>query len=289
MEYTVLGKTGKEVSRIGFGGAPAGLKNYLGSYDPQSDQDRSGLMAAVDKALELGINYYDTAPGYGNGQSEELLGAALEGVKQASGRPLFVATKAHLHQLPELRRTLETSLKRLRCDRVQLLQIHGTSYSQDEVKRILADDGMIKEMGKLKEEGLVSHLGFTSEDNNDAVYSLIRSGLFDMMQLCYNFIFQHPYEPSRPFGSLLEAKHAGLGIAVMRATTSGTFQRWIQQVNPANTFDYTPALIQFVLSNPLVDVALIGMRDAATVEQNVAICNDMEGRMNLHDIHERFV
>jgi len=289
VEYAILGKTGREVSRIGFGGAPAGLKNYLSSYDPQSNQDRSSIIAAVDKALELGINYYDTAPGYGNGQSEDIIGAALEGVKQAGDKPLFIATKVHLHQLPELRQSLEESLKRLRRDHVHLLQIHGTSYSSDEVSRILADDGMVHEMSKLKEEGLVQHLGFTSEDNNDAVYRLIESGIFDMMQICYNFVFQHPYEPSRPFGSLLEAKHAGLGTAVMRATTSGTFQRWIQQVNPANTFDYTPALIQFVLSNPLVDVALIGMRDADIVEKNVAICNNVEGRVNLHDIHERFV
>ena len=61
----------------------------------------------------------------------------------------------------------------------------------------------------------------------------------------------------------------------MRAPTSGTFQRWIQMVNPENTFDYNRALIQFVLSNPLVDVALIGMRSAKRVEENVAICEDL--------------
>ena len=117
--------------------------------------------------------------------------------------------------------------------------------------------------------GLVGAIGFTSEDDNDSVYRLIRSGHFDTMQLCYNFLFQHPYEPSRPFGALLEAEKHGLGILTMRAPTSGTFQRWIQMVNPANTFDYTPALIQFVLSNPLVDVALVGMRDGMALPDNV--------------------
>jgi hypothetical protein len=60
-------------------------------------------------------------------------------------------------------------------------------------------------------------------------------------------------------------------------------------VNPANTFDYTPALIQFVLSNPLVDVALVGMRDAATVEANVRIWRDVVNRIDLTALHARYV
>ncbi len=54
-----------------------------------------------------------------------------------------------------------------------------------------------------------------------------------------------------------------MATVTMRTATSGTLQRWLRMVNPADTFDYTPALIQFVLSNPLVDVALVGMRDVA--------------------------
>ena len=75
----------------------------------------------------------------------------------------------------------------------------------------------------------------------------------------------------------------------MRTLTSGLLQRWIQQVNPANTFEYTPALLQFVLSNPLVDVALVGMRTPEEVEQNVAIWHDRAGRVDLHQLHERYV
>ncbi|MBW7458545.1 hypothetical protein K0U00_31335, partial [Paenibacillus sepulcri] len=174
-------------------------------------------------------------------------------------------------------------------DRIDLLQIHGDSFKPEQTDDILSSGGMAEQMLRLKEEGLVGHIGFTSEDNNDAVYRLIRSGAFDTVQLCYNFIFQHPYEPSRPFGSLLEAEKAGMGILTMRTPTSGTFQRWIQMVNPGNTFDYTPALIQFVLSNPYVDVALMGMRDAEIVRSNVNICNDFEGRISLDELHSRYV
>jgi aryl-alcohol dehydrogenase-like predicted oxidoreductase len=263
MEYSTLGRTGAQVSHLGYGGAVLGLTDYLYTFDPNDPDDRAKLFEGIDAALESGINLFDTAPGYGNGASEKVLGEALKGVTASGGVPLFVSTKVKSGAEVDVRESLERSLERLGRDSVDLLQIHGTSYTRDDV--------------------------FTSEDNNDGVYRLIRSGLFDTMQICYNFIFQHPYEPSRPFGSLLEAKKNGLGVLTMRAPTSGTFQRWIEMVNPANTFDYTPALIQFVLSNPLVDVALVGMRDADLVHKNVAIVENTGGRISLDALHERYV
>lgn len=289
MEYTVLGKTGLTVSRVGYGGATAGLKNYLEAYDPSNENDRRGIVESIETALAVGINYYDTAPGYGNGQSEQLLGEALRGVKESGSHPLFIATKIAYNQRASLRKSIESSLKNLHRDSIQLLQIHGDSITTQQADDILSDGGLAEEMHRLKEEGLVQHIGFTSEDNNDTVFRFIRSGVFDTMQICYNFIFQHPYEPSRPFGSLLEAGQADMGIVTMRTPTSGTFQRWIQMVNPDNTFDYTPALIQFVLSNPYVDVALLGMRDSKIVLSNAHIVDDLAGRISIHDVHSRYI
>jgi hypothetical protein len=154
---------------------------------------------------------------------------------------------------------------------------------------MLGAGGVVEDLEALRDEGLIRYIGFTSEDTNDSVYRLIRSGRFDAMQMCYNFIYQHPYEPIRPFGSILEADRAGMGVVTMRSMTSGTLQNWIQMVNPDNTFDYNTALLQFVLSNPLVDVALVGMRDVAIVEQNVAIAEDLDGRISLDELHKRYV
>jgi len=75
----------------------------------------------------------------------------------------------------------------------------------------------------------------------------------------------------------------------MRAMTSGIVQRWIQKVNPENTFDCTPSLLQFVLSNPLVNVGLVGMRTVDEVEENVAIANDLDNRISMDWLHERYV
>ena len=286
MEYVEFGKTGKLVSRIGFGGAVAGLKNYLHEYDPACAESSKGVLQAIEKALELGINYFDTAPGYGDGRSEMLFGEALKAVEPEK---IFLATKLAIGNKGDVFRSVAESLKRLKRDSIDLLQIHGTMYTRADADFILQENGMLEAMKELKKQGIIGYIGFTSEDNNDAVYRFIESGRFDMMQLCYNFIFQHPYEPSRPFGSLLEAEKFKMGIVTMRAPTSGTFQRWIKMVNPENQFDYTKALIQFVLSNPYVDVALIGMRTADRVIENVNICNDQTGRIDLNKLHERYV
>ena len=283
MEYAQFGDTGERVSRLGFGGAPAGLQDYLEKWDPDTEEARNEVLEALRTALDLGVNYFDTAASYGDGLSEELFGEALE------GEDVFVATKASVGDAEHVYSTVEGSLERLRRDQIDVLQIHGTSYSSEDVDTILRDGGMLDGMQALQEEGKVRYIGFTSEDNNDAVYELIRTGAFDMAELCYNFISQHPYIPNRPFGSLYEADDHGMGIATMRTPTSGTFQKWIDTVNPDNTFDYTPALIQFVLSNPLVDVAVIGMRTAEIVRKNADIVADRDGRIDIDDLYDWYV
>ena len=283
MEYTQLGRTGVTVSRLGFGGAPAGLTNYLGEYTPANAAQRQQVINALRRALELGITYFDTAPGYGQGESESIFGEALAGV----GERVFVATKVGTGD--QVRPSAEASLKRLGRDRLDLLQIHGDSYKPSMTDAILAPGGMLDQMEQLKAEGLVRFIGFTTEDQNSAVYRFIETGRFDVVQLCYNLLYQHPAEWTRPFGSMFEADKTGMGVVTMRTVTSGLFQKWVQWANPANTFDYTPALLQFVLSNPMVDVALVGMRDVDIVEANVCIAEDMSGRIDLEALHAKYV
>jgi len=284
MKTTQLGRTGITVSRLGFGGAPAGLTNYLTSYSPEDKQQRGQVIAALHKAVELGITYFDTAPGYGAGSGEAIFGEALAGVTP----PIFLATKINRTET-NVRAAIEASLTRLRRDSLDLVQIHGSSYGPDLAAAILGEGGLLAQLEALRAEGLIRFLGFTSEDNNAAVSQFIASGRFDVMQICYNLLHQHAYEPTRPFGSILEADRQGMGVITMRTLTSGILQKWIQQINRANTFDYTPALLQFVLSNPLVDVALVGMRTPTEVEQNVAIWQDTNERINLAQLHEKYV
>ncbi|MDR3121600.1 MAG: aldo/keto reductase [Clostridiales bacterium] len=286
MEYTTLGKTGRKVSRLGYGGTVAGLKHYMREFDPEDQKSKETLIEALQTAHQLGVTYFDTAAAYGDGVSERIFGEALQGIPEDD---IFLATKVSAGDAAKTRASLERSLKNLRRDRIDLIQIHGTNYSDELCDEMLGANGMAEELEKAKREGLVRYIGFTIECQNPALYRFIRSGRFDVMQIEYNLMFQHPYDPSWESGSLYDAEKQGLGVAVMRTATSGIFQRWIQEVNPANTFDYTPALIQLVLSNPLVDVALLGMRTADRVRANVAIVEDTEHRVDLNAIHTRYV
>jgi len=121
------------------------------------------------------------------------------------------------------------------------------------------------------------------------VYEFIESGRFDVVQTCYNLVFQHTYEPTRPFGSIYEADKAGMGVVTMRSLTASVCQRWMNTVRPDDDFDYSPASFQFVLSNKLVDVAIVGMRTLEEVDKNIAVLNDTENRIDLDDVHEKFV
>jgi len=283
MDSSLFGSTNRTVSRLGFGGAPAGLTNYLGDYDASNTDHRHMVGAAIERALEVGITYFDTAASYGRGASEQIFGDAL------AGADIFLATKVSVGDFGNIRASLERSLKNLKRDHVDLLQLHGSTYSDDLCNSILTEGGAADQLQVLKEEGLIRFSGFTTEDTNGSVTRQIRSGRFDAMQICYNFMYQHPYEPTRPFGTIPEAQEGGMGVVTMRTVTSGIFQKFIQAANPANTFDYTPSLLQYVLSNPAVNVALVGMRTVKEVEQNAAIVADTDGRFSLKDIHERYV
>src|SRR5262249_49805449 len=120
--------------------------------------------------------------------------------------------------------------------------------------------------------------------------TLVRTGAFDVMQVCYNLIFQHPYDPSRQAGIIYDAAARDMGIITMRSLTSGTFQRWLRMLDPEfeQRVDLTKALLSFVLSNPKVSVALVGMRSPAEAEANVAMSEDDTYRFDPDQLHDRY-
>lgn len=283
IETITLGKTGRTVSRLGFGGAPAGLKNYLGQFDPESEAEQAPFVEAIHKALELGINYFDTAPGYGEGASERLFGKALSSHPREN---LFLASKVGAWSEKPVRPSLEKSLENLGTDYLDLLQIHGTVFWPHQVEWILKPGGFLDQMETLRAEGLIRHIGITNEAENPGSHELVLSERFEVLQACYNFVFQHPWDPKWKCGSLNEAEKRGIGTVTMRSTTAGVFQKWIRQIRPDDDFDWHRALLQFQFSNPAVNVVLVGMRSPQEVEQNVDILSDVEGRVDIPYLHD---
>jgi aryl-alcohol dehydrogenase-like predicted oxidoreductase len=287
MRYRTLGRTGVEVSEVGFGGAGAGLKNYLRRWDPTQEEQSQAVEQAIRRAVELGINYFDTAPKY---DSELMFGRALKPYRDR----VFLASKVWAYNADQTLESIEDSLERLQMDYLDLIQFHGDWYHDEEVENILKPDGMLTGMQAARDAGLARFTGLTAEGVNGNLSRLIATGAFDVLQIQYNVMFQGPCDPSKESGVMYEAEGQEMGIAIMRPFTGGTFPKWLQWVYPeAEARGDLPrlmaSLLSFVLSNPLTDVALVGMRSVARVEQNCAIADNLDSRIDLDALYGRFL
>jgi len=288
MEYATLGRTGLKVSRLGFGGAPLGLQGYLGKEDKSSTEFADGAVRALHAALDSGVTFFDTAPGYGDGRSEEIMGRGLA----AHRDQIVLATKFHGWQRPDpaaLDRLFEGSLRRLRTDHVDLLQVHGGYYRTSDEQAIL-DGGVLEWAQRQKERGTARFVGLTAETTSGALERLIATGAFDTLQIAYGFIYQCHCDYQRgPNGIIPFARERGLGILSMRTATSGFMQRVLKMEFPQlSAADLTALAIRFVLSTPEVDCALVGMTSEEQVARNVALVEDLSNRLDLVALNDRY-
>jgi L-galactose dehydrogenase len=169
MEYTLLGKTNFRVSKLGLGGAPLG-----GDFGDTTDEQ---ALRVIDAALDLGINFIDTAPLYGRGESERRVGLALKGKRSR----VILATKAVVRGVPytyeNTLRSVEESLKRLQTDYLDLIQLHEL----ESVSYEAAMEGTIKAFLKLKKEGIVRAIGVNA-GQLDRLLPFVREGIVDTIQ-----------------------------------------------------------------------------------------------------------
>jgi len=284
MQYRTLGRTGLRVSEIGFGGAQVGIPNYMEKWDPAGEREQATIIEALNHALDIGLNYIDTAPGYGNGISEEILGRVI-GKRRAE---CVVATKVSDYDGKSVTASVEQSLRRLQTDVIDVIQFHGGDYPPDALDTVL-NRGGLDAFRKLRDQGKVRFLGFTAELPSGGVSHLIATGAFDVMQIRYNVMYQGACDFINERGAMREAEAQQMGIVIMRPMTSGIFQRLMKRAFPQlSEADLGAFLLNYVLSNPLVDVAIIGMRRAEEVDRNNAVSDDTAARLDLAAVHDRF-
>ena len=222
MQYRALGKTGLRVSVLGFGCGNVGGLMVRGS---PGERER-----AVARAIERGINYFDTAPLYGDGLSEEHLGATLKTL----AANVIVGTKFRLTAADRtdirgaVARSLEASLKRLRRERVDLLQLHNLIGEGDglPVARVL--DDIVAALQRLQREGKTRFFGITALGDPRALHEVIAAGVVDTAQVCYNLLnpsagFPVPEGFAAPdFQSLLaRCREHTTGVIGIRALAAG--------------------------------------------------------------------
>lgn len=191
MHYRTLGRTGIRVSVLAFGAGPvSGL---------MTGRDEDAQTTVLRRAVELGINWIDTAPGYGQGLSETNLGRALNAI--GGSENVHIATKVRvlaeqfLNPADAVRRSVEESLQRLGRSSVTLLQLHNgiTQNRGDEPfslspADILAPGGVLDAMRRIRDEGLIRHVGLTGTGHPTAMREVVRSGEFDTIQVPFNLL-----------------------------------------------------------------------------------------------------
>ncbi len=226
MEMRDFGRTGMRLSVLGFGcGAVGGL---MVRGDP-ADQDR-----AIARALAAGVNYFDTAVQYGNGESEKNLGRVLQKLKPAG---VVVGTKVRLPVEDRGRigdaiaKSLEASLARLQLDRIDIFHLHNSITETGggpalSVRQVL--DEVVPAFERLRQQGKTRFLGITAVGDTAVLHQVIDSGAFHSAQVAYNMLNPSAAEalpanyPAQDYGRLFDrTKAAGVGVVGIRVLAGG--------------------------------------------------------------------
>lgn len=268
MKYVPFGRTGVDVSILGFG-----AMRLPQLEDKTCDYDVS--VPLLRRGLDLGITYIDTAYVYINGTSEVAVGKAIKGYDRAK---LYLATKIPVGKPEEAtaevwRNKLEECLRRFDTPYIDLMHFHGLTWEAFE--GWVSKPGMALEAARrAQSEGLIRHVSFSSHDNECNIIKLIDSGEFASMLVQYNFLDRHN-EPA-----IARAGEKGMGVVIMGPVAGGRLAM------PQGVFGdregalevKTPELaLRFVWSNPNAHVALSGMNEMQQIEENVAAANRAAG------------
>ena len=271
MRMRAFGRTGLRVSEIGYGGGRI-----------RRGEDEAALIRAVHRALDLGVNFIDTASSYAGGYSEEAIGRALKGRREG----VVLATKTKAREHDAILAETEGSLRRLGVETIDVLQFHGGWHTGDAAETIL-EGGCLDAYRRLRGEGKARFFGFSADGVSAGVERLIASGAFDMIQAHYNLLYQGAHDLFSGEGILPAAEAQGMGIVTMRSTTSGVFQRLLRQTFPKETadLDIDRFLLNYTLSNPLVDTALMSLRSEAEADWAAEASLDADARLDLRAVH----
>jgi aryl-alcohol dehydrogenase-like predicted oxidoreductase len=226
MHLRPFGRTGMQLSVLGFGcGAVGGL---MVRGDP-GDQDRT-----IARALAAGVNYFDTAVQYGNGESEKNLGRVLQKLKPAD---VVVGTKVRLPPgevgriADAITQSLEASLKRLQRDRVDIFHLHNSITETGggpalSVRQVLGE--VVPAFEKLRQQGKTRFLGLTAVGDTSSLHQAIDSRAFDSAQVAYNMLNPSAAEalpanyPAQDYRRLFDhTKAAGTGVVGIRVLAGG--------------------------------------------------------------------
>lgn len=259
MLYRNFGKTGRQLSALGFGAMrlPMHDKNTV---------DRERAIPLLLRAYDLGVNYFDTGKWYCGGDSERALGEALKNMDRSR---IVVSTKYAMDKptSSDLREKFETSLHALGLDFIDFYHLWGISWRSFETQLSIRG-GPLEAFIKLKDEGLVRHLSFSFHSSPSDIPKLVDTGIFETMLCQYNLLDRSNE------AAIAYAAEKGLGVAVMGPVGGGRLgspSEVVSRLLAGQRRVSSPEIaLRFVLSNPHVSVALSGMSSLEQLEENQA-------------------
>jgi predicted aldo/keto reductase-like oxidoreductase len=237
-----LGRTGAKVSILAFG---CGSRFLM-----YAEEDKA--LAALNHAIDLGITYVDTAYAYGDGKSESRVGQVMSSRR----KEVWLATKIPDRTRDEFMRRLESSLKRLRVDRVDLLHIHSLGQAED-LAKIEAPDGALKGLLEAREQEMTRAIGMTSHTNGEVLATAIQRHDLDCVQMALNASRNGRFEEL----ALPAANKKNLGLIAMKVTG----QEFLLGTGGGKA--EMNSLLRYSMSLP-VTTAVVGMPHLEMVEHN---------------------
>ncbi|MHC5060677.1 MAG: aldo/keto reductase [Planctomycetota bacterium] len=245
MIYNQYGRTGAKVSAVGFGG--------MRFDESLSDAQNAELLLY---AHSKGINYFDTAPEYCNGRSEDTFGIALGQMADARGE-IYVSTKGmptNFDTADKARKAVETSLKRLNVDRIDFYHVWCIRRF-DQYELAMKKGGQYEGLLKCKQEGLINNIVISTHLPGEQICKIIDNKEFEGVLLGANILnFMYRWQ------GVQAASDAGLGVVAMNPLAGGIIPRHEEELAYLATGDETPteAAIRFCVSCPQITVALVG-------------------------------
>ena len=305
MEMRTFGRTGMQVSLLGFGCGAVGGLMVRGS---PADQER-----AIGRALDVGVNYFDTAVQYGNGESEKNLGRALANLKPANaivGTKVRVPSSEYGRIGAAVSASLEGSLQRLGMNCVDIFHLHNPITANGGGETLSARqvlDEVVPAFENMRKQGKTRFLGITAIGETAALHQVLDSRAFDSAQVCYNMLNPSagsdlpPGYPAQDYGRLFDhTQAAGVGSIRIRVLAggalSGTAERHPiaspppEPIGSAASYDsdldrarrlmplvsegfagsLAEAAVRFAISHPAMGTILVGMATPDQFEQALA-------------------
>ncbi|WP_261301996.1 aldo/keto reductase [Paenibacillus andongensis] len=257
MEKRSFGSTGQQFPVLSFG-----AQRIVDEHNCTEEE----AIQIVNRAIDEGITYFDTAPSYSDGQSEERLGKAL--ARDGRRNEVWIATKTHDRTRDGSLKLLEASLKRLQTDHVEEWRLHNI-MTMEELDQCFAKGGALEALLEAKEQGIIKHISISGHTNPKVQLEAIERFTFDSALVALSAADHLIYSFAHEF--LPRANEKGVAVIGMKVMALGKLAPWYEKA------------LQYTFSLP-ISTAIVGMESMEQLEQNLAIAKSFKPMTELEQL-----